>query len=39
VRVIAVHGDPEAMHGLGRAVADRLTGSVLTPGQGETVLL
>ena len=38
-RVIAVHGDPEAMDAFERVVAERLSRTILTPGQGESVLL
>ena len=38
-QVIAVHGDPEAMDAFKEAVSKRLTRSILTPGQGETILL
>jgi metallo-beta-lactamase family protein len=38
-RVIAVHGDPEAMDSFQDAVAERLSRTILTPGQGESILL
>lgn len=38
-RVIAVHGDPEAMDAFGDAVGERLSRNILTPGFGESVLL
>ena len=38
-QVIGVHGDPEAMDSFKEAVAERLSQTVLTPGQGESILL
>ncbi len=38
-QVIAVHGDPEAMDSFQEVVAERLSKNVLTPGQGESILL
>jgi metallo-beta-lactamase family protein len=38
-QVVAVHGDPEAMDGLADAIGDRLSRRILTPGQGESVLI
>jgi metallo-beta-lactamase family protein len=38
-QVIGVHGDPEAMDSFKEAVSERLSQTVLTPGQGESILL
>jgi metallo-beta-lactamase family protein len=38
-QVIGVHGDPEAMDSFKEAVSVRLSQNVLTPGQGESILL
>lgn len=38
-QVIAVHGDPEAMAAFEDVVADRLSRTIHTPGQGESILL
>lgn len=38
-RVIAVHGDPEAMDSFSTVVGERLSRNILMPGHGETVLL
>ncbi len=38
-QVIAVHGDPEAMDSFEEAASERLGRTVLTPGQGESILL
>jgi len=38
-QVIAVHGDPEAMDAFEEAVAARLSRTIHTPGQGESILL
>ena len=38
-QVIGVHGDPEAMDSFKDAVAERLSQTVLTPDQGESILL
>ena len=38
-QVIGVHGDPEALESFREAVSGRLSQTVLTPGQGESILL
>lgn len=38
-QVVGVHGDPEAMDSFKEAVSERLSQNVLTPGQGESILL
>lgn len=38
-RMVAVHGDPDAMESLAQAVAARFRQTLLMPGQGEAVLL
>jgi metallo-beta-lactamase family protein len=38
-QVIGVHGDPEALDSFKEAVSQRLSQNVLTPGQGESILL
>jgi len=38
-RVIAVHGDPEAMESFSSVVGERLSRNILMPAHGETVLL
>ena len=38
-QVIAVHGDPEAMDSFKESVSGRLGAGILTPGQGESILL
>ncbi|MCP4226830.1 MAG: hypothetical protein GY773_26105 [Actinomycetia bacterium] len=38
-QVIAVHGDPEAMDSFEEVVSERLSRPILTPGQGESILL
>jgi metallo-beta-lactamase family protein len=38
-RVIAVHGDPDAMDSLAEAVRSRFDQTMLTPGDGQSILL
>jgi metallo-beta-lactamase family protein len=38
-QVIAVHGDPEALDGLKESIGERLSRTIVTPGQGESVLI